>query len=132
MFLLLLGCSEGSAEIPDKPNTNTKQEESQRSGPDTPDGFELEIIDAPHYLLRFIAPESFSAGTIYGASPVPHHGNMQLITMHKTRTSVLRKRQPTKRCANGTGIRAIREYANFFRCTPAVSTLCGTTSYRST
>lgn len=59
MFLLLLGCSEGSAEIPDKPNTNTKQEESQRSGPDTPDGFELEIIDAPHYLLRFIAPESF-------------------------------------------------------------------------
>ena len=51
MFLLLLGCSEGSAEIPDKPNTNTKQEESQRSGPDTPDGFELEIIDAPHYLL---------------------------------------------------------------------------------
>ena len=66
MFLLLLGCSEGSAEIPDKPNTNTKQEESQQSGPDTPDGFELEIIDAPHYLLRFIAPESFSAGTIYG------------------------------------------------------------------
>ena len=66
MFLLLLGCSEGSAEIPDNPNTNTKQEESQQSGPDTPDGFELEIIDAPHYLLRFIAPESFSAGTIYG------------------------------------------------------------------
>ncbi len=69
-LLLFFGCGEGSSTIPEVTDPNPKEEEPSKQEPDEPEmpdpGCEVETVDAPHYLLRFIVPESLSARTIYG------------------------------------------------------------------
>ncbi len=67
-LLLFFGCGDGSSTIPEVTDPIPKKEEPPKQepdDPDIPDGLGVESIDASHYLLRFTAPESFSAGTIY-------------------------------------------------------------------
>ncbi len=67
MLLLFFGCGDGSSTIPEVTDPNPKKEEPPKQepdNPDIPDGFELESLDAPHYLLTFRIPKSFTANIV--------------------------------------------------------------------